>query len=69
MVRRDVLERIELTAEGFDFCPELTAKLSRAGITIHEVPVRYTPRSRAEGKKVRLSDAFIAVWTLVKHRL
>ena len=69
MVRRDVLQRIPLTAEGFEFCPELTAKLARAGVRIFEVPIHYTPRSVAEGKKVRFSDWCVAVWTLLKHRL
>lgn len=69
MVRRDALQKIPLTANGFDFCPELTAQLARRGIRIVEVPIHYTPRSVAEGKKVRLSDWFWAVWTLVKNRL
>jgi glycosyltransferase involved in cell wall biosynthesis len=68
MVRRDVLKELRLTAEGFDFCPELTAKLAKRGVRIVEAPVHYYPRSVVAGKKVRLSDWIQAVWTLVKHR-
>ncbi len=68
MVRRDILDEIELTANGFEFCPELVAKLARRGVMIFEVPIHYTPRSVDEGKKVRLSDGLLAVWTLVKNR-
>ncbi|TSC87217.1 MAG: glycosyl transferase 2 [Parcubacteria group bacterium Gr01-1014_8] len=69
MIHRDVLKKIRLTAEGFEFCPEITAKIARLGIPIYEVPISYAPRSVAEGKKIRLRDWFIAVWTLLKNRL
>lgn len=69
MVRRDILQKLSLSANGFEFCPELTAKLARMDVEIHEVPIRYTPRTRSEGKKVKLRDWFIAVWTLLKHRI
>lgn len=36
---------------GFEFCPEVTAKICKRGIKIHEVPIHYYPRSIAEGKK------------------
>lgn len=67
--RREALEGIHLRADGFAFCPELTAKFLRKGLVIHEVPIRYAPRSFAEGKKIRWWDGVIAVWTLLKHRL
>jgi dolichol-phosphate mannosyltransferase len=68
MIHRDVLKRVSLTAEGFEFCPEITAKIARLGIPIHEVPIRYSPRSVADGKKIRFRDGLIAIWTLLKHR-
>lgn len=68
MMRRDVLNRIALKAEGFEFCPEITAQIARLGIPIHEVPIRYSPRSVSEGKKIRLRDGLIAIWTLLKYR-
>jgi len=69
MIRRDVLADVDLESEGFEFCPEVTAKLLRAGARYREVPIRYYPRSIAEGKKIRARDGLIAVWTLLKLRL
>ncbi|MFO0947881.1 MAG: glycosyltransferase family 2 protein [Planctomycetota bacterium] len=67
--RREALEGITLTANGFEFCPELTGKFLRKGLHIHEVPIRYQPRSFEEGKKIRWWDGIIAIWTLLKYRL
>jgi len=53
---------------GFETDHEITAKLIRAGITIREVPIRYVPRSKEEGKKIKWSDGFIAVFTLLRFR-
>jgi glycosyltransferase involved in cell wall biosynthesis len=67
--RRGVLEGITLTADGFDFDPELTARLLQAGHTIHEVPVHYHPRTFKQGKKVRPQDGLRALWVLLQIRL
>lgn len=69
LVRTDVIRRCRLKATGFDFCPELTGRLLRRGITIHEVPISYRPRSVAEGKKIRWRDGAIAVFVLLRERL
>ena len=69
MIRRDVLAEVDLESEGFEFCPEVTAKLLRRGARYQEVPVRYYPRSMDEGKKIRARDGLIAIWTLLKLRL
>ena len=53
---------------GFETDHELTAKLIRAGVRIIEVPIRFEPRSTAEGKKIRARDGFIAVATLLRYR-
>ena len=66
--RRDVLTGIKLRCVGFDFEPELTAKLLLAGRTIVEVPVRYNPRRVDEGKKIRWTDGIDAVYALLKCR-
>lgn len=66
--RRDVLERMNLECRRFEFCPEVTAKAIRLGRRIHEVPIRYVPRSKEAGKKIRWTDAPEAFWTLLKHR-
>ena len=65
----ELITRLDLTCEGFEFCPEVTAKILRAGYHIHEVPVSYFPRTKKEGKKLRFwSDGFFAAWTLLKYR-
>lgn len=66
--RRDVLLRMNLICRRFEFCPEATAKAIRLGHRIHEVPIRYEPRTKAAGKKIRWTDAPEAFWTLLRHR-
>jgi glycosyltransferase involved in cell wall biosynthesis len=66
--RREVLDGIRLRCVGFDFEPELTAKLLRAGRKILEVPISYNPRRVDEGKKIRWTDGFDALYVLIKVR-
>jgi dolichol-phosphate mannosyltransferase len=66
--RRSVLMRMNLDCQRFEFCPEVTAKLCRMGERIAEVPISYHPRSAAEGKKIRHSDGWLAIWTLIRYR-
>jgi dolichol-phosphate mannosyltransferase len=66
--RRPLLAQLRLECRRFEFCPEVTAKLCRMGERIGEVPISYNPRSAAEGKKIRLSDGWLAIWTLVRYR-
>ena len=67
--RREAIANVRLRCVGFDFEPELTAKLLRAGRNIVEVPVRYNPRRVDEGKKIHWTDGLDAVYVLVKCRL
>lgn len=66
--RRSLISRIQLQCHRFEFCPEVTAKLCRLNEKIAEVPVSYTPRSPGEGKKIRHSDGWLAIWTLIRYR-
>jgi glycosyltransferase involved in cell wall biosynthesis len=63
-----VVKRLRLRTRGFETDHEITAKLLRMGQRIVEVPIAYFPRSREEGKKIRASDGFVAVWTLLRFR-
>lgn len=63
-----VLKSFRLDCRGFEFCPEVTAKVLRQGIKIMEVPISYYPRSIEEGKKISWKDGVIALWTLFKLR-
>lgn len=66
--RRDLLLDLRLTCEGFDFCPEVTAKVLKRGERIVEVPISYRPRKIGEGKKIRWTDGLAAVWVLIRER-
>jgi glycosyltransferase involved in cell wall biosynthesis len=66
---RRAFERIRVETRGFETDHEITAKLVRQGVRIREVPIGYRPRSVAEGKKIRATDAVKAVWTLVRFRV
>jgi dolichol-phosphate mannosyltransferase len=66
--RRSLLAQIDLQCHRFEFCPEVTAKLCRLNEKISEVSIRYTPRSAGEGKKIRHSDGWLAIWTLLRYR-
>jgi glycosyltransferase involved in cell wall biosynthesis len=67
--RAEVVRGIRLRCVRFEFCPEVTAKLSRLGLKIKEVPITYNPRGVADGKKIRWQDGVEAFWTLVKYRI
>jgi dolichol-phosphate mannosyltransferase len=66
--RRSLISQIDLHCQRFEFCPEVTAKLSRMGEKIAEVDISYNPRSAVEGKKIRHSDGWLAIWTLIRYR-
>jgi glycosyltransferase involved in cell wall biosynthesis len=68
VMRREVLAGLRLRTVGFDFEPEITAQLLRAGHQIVEVPIRYTPRGTHDGKKIRWSDGADAIYALLKCR-
>jgi glycosyltransferase involved in cell wall biosynthesis len=65
--RREVLDAIELEQNRFGFEPEITAKISRLGYRIMEVPIGYNPRRFDEGKKIGLGDAVSAMWCIAKY--
>lgn len=59
----------KLRSKRFDFEPEITAKLLKAGYKIMELPITTKPRGYEEGKKLRtFHDGTIALWTLLKYR-
>jgi hypothetical protein len=68
LFKREVIEDIPLRSRRFEFEPEVTAKLLKRKVRIFEVPITFNPREYAEGKKIGISDAFEAVWTLVRYR-
>ncbi len=67
--RREVVKDIPLRSHRFDFEPEFTAKVLKRHIRLFEVPISFNPRDYSQGKKIRMKDAFIAVWALLKYRI
>ncbi|RIK85927.1 MAG: glycosyl transferase [Planctomycetota bacterium] len=65
--RREVLEQIDLEQNRFGFEPEITAKVSRLGYRILELPIGYNYRTYDEGKKIGLRDAASALWCIAKY--
>lgn len=66
--RREIVQDMKIHARGFEFEPEFTAKVLKKGIRIYEVPISYNGREWNEGKKIKWTDAPIALWTLFKYR-
>lgn len=66
--RRGVIDGMTIHAQRFDFEPEFTAKILKRRYRIFEVPITFNPRDYSQGKKIKLKDAFEAVWTLLKYR-
>jgi glycosyltransferase involved in cell wall biosynthesis len=68
VMRVPVARSLGLTADRFDIEPQITARLLRRGHRIHELPVRFDPRSHAQGKKIGWRDGVHAVQVLVRER-
>jgi len=66
--KKQVVEDMPLHAKRFEFEPEFTAKILKRKYRIFEVPITFNPRDYEEGKKIGLSDAFEAIWALIKYR-
>ncbi len=65
---RRVLDGMTIDSNRFEFEPEITAKVLRAGYRIYEVPISYAGREPDEGKKITWRDGFGALKTLVRYR-
>lgn len=66
--RRQILDRITLKSNRFGFEPEFTAKVSKNGFRIYEVPVSYSGRLYSEGKKITWKDGVVAIFTILWFR-
>ncbi|OGZ99941.1 MAG: hypothetical protein A3C07_02835 [Candidatus Sungbacteria bacterium RIFCSPHIGHO2_02_FULL_47_11] len=66
--RSELLKKIPIDADGFEFDNELVCKILRLGYKIKEVPIRYYPRAYEEGKKIKVRDGIKILWTIVKWR-
>jgi glycosyltransferase involved in cell wall biosynthesis len=66
--KREVIEGMVIRANSFNFEPEFTAKILKRKYRIFEVPITFNPRDYSQGKKIKLHDAFEAIWALIKYR-
>jgi glycosyltransferase involved in cell wall biosynthesis len=66
---RDVAGQLHLKEKGWGFDPEITAKILKRGYRIYEVPISYTGREYAEGKKISWRDGITVAWTLLRYRI
>ncbi len=69
MVRADLLKSIPLKSSTFDVEPELAIKLAKRGSRIFEVPISYSGRTYAEGKKINWKDGVRALWAILRYSL
>ncbi len=62
----DIIRRIELESPRFGFEPEITAKIAALKLRFEEVPIRYFPRTYAQGKKINWRDGVAALWHIAR---
>lgn len=67
--RRSALLGLTITERGFGIEPEITAQVAKAKLRVYEVGISYHGRTYEEGKKIKLSDFFRALWVVVRCRL
>jgi glycosyltransferase involved in cell wall biosynthesis len=67
-IRSEIIRELKLRANRFDFEPEITAKILKRRLKVYEVPIHYSGRDYAEGKKIGLKDAFEALFALIRYR-
>ena len=68
LIKKNAIDSITLKENSFSIEPELTVKLAKKGYIFYEVPISYRGRSYAEGKKITMKDAFIAIFCIIKYR-
>ncbi|MDC3331588.1 glycosyltransferase family 2 protein [Candidatus Pelagibacter sp.] len=68
MFDKKIFLSLNIQEKGFSFCPEVTTKIAKLSYPIAEVPIKYNGREIKDGKKIRLKDAFIAIYTILKYR-
>ena len=65
----DLLKKINLEEDGFNFCPEITAQFSKINESICEVPINYYGRTHDQGKKIYFMDGIKAIYALFKYNI
>lgn len=68
MIRKQVFRNLNLRARGFDIEPEIVGRLLKKHCKIQQIPIKYKPRTKETGKKIKVSHGFKIVWTLIRIR-
>lgn len=69
MFKSDVLKRVDVESDRFEYDIELMCRLVKKGHKILQMPIKFHPRSFEEGKKINWKDGLIAAWVMIKYRL
>jgi len=69
MIRAPLMQSLVLTSNRFGFEPELTARLAQSGARLWELPISYSGRTYAEGKKIGWRDGVAAFWHIFRFNL
>jgi len=69
MYRASLIRDVTITADGFHFEAEFTAKLARRGARFREVPISFVGRTFEEGKKIKATDSLLIIGRLISCRL
>jgi glycosyltransferase involved in cell wall biosynthesis len=67
--RREVLRSVKLESDRFGFEPECTAKIAKGNWRVYEVPISYSGRTYAEGKKITWRDGLSTLWYILRYNL
>ncbi|MSR77518.1 MAG: glycosyltransferase family 2 protein [Candidatus Omnitrophica bacterium] len=66
--RREVLKKVQIKSNRFGFEPEFTMKVAKHHFRVYEVPIGYSGRTYAEGKKITWRDGFKAIFSIIYFR-
>lgn len=68
-IKTDLLKSIPIRSNDFRFEVEITFKLAKRRARVFEAPIRYLPRTREEGKKIRAYDGVLALISMLRFWL
>ncbi len=66
---KEIVKKLNIESKSFGVEAEITAKVAKMGCRIYEVPISYYGRDYSEGKKIKWTDGFIALWCILKYNL
>lgn len=67
--KAEVIQNINLNSKRFGFEPEVTAKIAKLNVRIHELPISYSQRNYSEGKKIGFKDGIEAIYDIIRFNI